>query len=329
MMELKHLRILVATIEGGSIQAASRQLNIAQPALSRRIRDLEAMLGCDLLVRGVRGVTPTKAGRALYGDALAILESVALAERRAQRLGLEQSREIRFGLVQTARKYAFVQEALSAFGTEHPEAGIALTRSLSRELAAAMRESQLDATLLYERHMASERFAERLIHKERYVLALHPSHHLATRGPASISDLAGEPLICVLRQDTANQDNPLLLQLRLHGLQPVVGQWAGSSEEMIDLVTVSCGMCITPASSMMTIPPGHLTYRPLPDFNLELDLSLGWTLISQTAAMPAFIRQLNVAIDRHQNMIRQKSADWVSLDGFQLFRIDQTVHKSA
>ena len=73
-MDIKHLRIFVAAVEEGSIQAASRLLNIAQPALSRRIRDLEDELGCTLLVRGGKGVTPTQAGLALYRDALGIIE---------------------------------------------------------------------------------------------------------------------------------------------------------------------------------------------------------------------------------------------------------------
>ena len=149
-MEIKHLRVLVAAIEEGSIQAASRQLNIAQPALSRRIIDLEAMLGCELLVRGGRGVTPTQAGLALYRDALGIIEAVAEAGQRAQRLGLEQAREIRLGLVQTARKDGFVREALAAFNAAHPEAGVAFTRAGSRDLASAIRDghSALSISLL-------------------------------------------------------------------------------------------------------------------------------------------------------------------------------------
>ena len=61
-MELKHLRYFVAAVEEGSLLAAAERLAIAQPALSRRIQDLEAELGCALLTRSVRGVTPTGVG---------------------------------------------------------------------------------------------------------------------------------------------------------------------------------------------------------------------------------------------------------------------------
>lgn len=320
-MEIKHLRILVAAVEEGSIQAASRLLNIAQPALSRRLKDLEDMLGCTLLVRGGRGVTPTQAGLALYRDALAIIEQVVEAGQRAQRLGLEQERKIRLGLVQTARRYGFVREALSAFNTEHPKAGIAFTRGLSRDLASAIREGQLDATLLYELHIGSARLAERLVHKERYVLAAHPQHRLAVPGAASLPELTGEPLVCVLRQDNANNHNPLLHQLRQHGLEPVVGQWASSPEEMLDLVTVSGGVCITPASSILLIPPGDLVFRALPDFASELELAAGWSAPPSSPLLDAFLTCLHGAIDRHQAHIRAQRESWMVLDGVSLYTV--------
>ena len=319
-MEIKHLRVLVAAIEAGSVQAASRQLNIAQPALSRRLMELEAMLGCKLLARGARGVTPTPAGLALYRDALSILDSVVEAGQKAQRLGLEQARAIRLGLVLTARKYGFVREALATFNASHPEAGVAFTRGNSRDLAAALRQGQLDATLLYERHPSAARIAERLVHKERYVLAAHPSHRLAISGAALLGDLAAEPLVCMLRQDTADNHNPMLAQLRQHGLEPLVDQWASTPEEIFELVMVSGGLCITPASSIFSIPPGQLIFRALPDFATELELRVCWNAAPAPSALSRFIDELHYAIDRHQEEISSPAAGWAVLDGVPLFR---------
>lgn len=297
---MKHLRTLVAAIEQGSIQAAARRLRIAQPALSRRLKDLEAELGCDLLVRGVRGVVPTEAGLTLYRDGLSILDAVHQAERQTQRLGVEQTQEIRLGLVQTARKYAFIQEAIGAFNAEQPEAGVALTRASSNELAASVREGRLDATLLYEQHIGSKHCAERLIHKERYVLAAHPTHRLATAGAASLGDISGEPLVCMARQDTTNNHNPLLQQLRLQGLEPAVGRWASTADEMLDLVMVSGGLCITPASIIWSSPPGHLVFRSLPEFGMELDLTIAWRQEPDTASLESFLSQFHLQSDRPQ-----------------------------
>ena len=96
-MELKHLRYFRTAVDEGSLQAAAARLNVAQPALSRRVRDLEALLGCDLLVRGARGVVPTRAGLALYRDTVRLFGDLDEAVQRARRLGLEQGRGVRMG----------------------------------------------------------------------------------------------------------------------------------------------------------------------------------------------------------------------------------------
>ena len=64
-MELRHLRYFVAVAEEGSVTlAAARRLHTAQPSLSRQLRDLEREVGVQLLLRTVRGIELTPAGRA-------------------------------------------------------------------------------------------------------------------------------------------------------------------------------------------------------------------------------------------------------------------------
>ncbi len=69
-MELRHLRYFVAVAEFGSFtQAAERRLHVAQPSLSRQIRDLEMELGVALIRREPRGLALTEAGRVLLDHA--------------------------------------------------------------------------------------------------------------------------------------------------------------------------------------------------------------------------------------------------------------------
>ncbi|MBU6266609.1 MAG: LysR family transcriptional regulator [Sphingomonadales bacterium] len=315
-MDLKDMRVLVAAIEQGSIQAAARLLNTAQPALSRRLHELEAELGCALLVRGGRGVVPTPAGLSLYRDALQVLDAASDAGQRARRVGLEQGREVRLGLVQNARRYPFLADGLAAFTERAPNAGVALTRGFSRDLAGALRDGQLDATLLYERHTVGGRLRDRLVHRERYVLAAHPAHPLARPGALPVAELAGVPLVFVLRPDNANQHNPLVADCRLHGFDPVIARWAASPEEMLDFVYAGGGACITPGSTIRMIPPGQLCFRALPDFRTELELRLAWTEPAAGSIAARFVACLEAAIDRHQ----QALGGGAILDGVTLYR---------
>jgi len=321
-MDLKHLRYFVAAVEEGSMQAASEKLAVTQPALSRRIQDLEADLGCDLLIRSARGVSPTRAGQAFYRDALQVLDKMSDAVQIARRIGLAQGRESRLGVVQTARKYGFIHDALAAYAQAHPDAGVALTRGPSLMLAAELREGRLDATLLFERHFGPPRFEDRLVHRERYVLAVHPAHRLASPGPVELNQLAGTPFVWLLRRGGVDGPDHLLQHCRLHGLDPMIGQLANSSEELIDLVTVSGGICLTPASTVLSTPQGQLVFRSVPALGLELDLTLAWARRDQ-AAVPAhaFLAHLHGAVDRHQAEIDNGRAAWTWLDGVQQVRV--------
>jgi len=315
-MEFKHLRYFIAAVEEGSLQAAALRLHVAQPALSRRVRDLETELGCQLLERSARGVIPTRAGLSLYREAIRMLDELNEATQHARRLGLEQDREIRIGLAPTTpRKYSFVQQALSRFSAEFPDAGIAYSGAGSTELVSGLRAGSLDMALLYEQHPASSRLEERLVHRERYVLAAYPAHGLATQGPAEAADLAGEKLVWLSRRNIADSHNPLLQQLRRHGVEPVIGQLVDSPEEQIDLVTAGAGICLTPCSTILTVREGQLVFRSLPGFGMELDLTLGWSSEAASPASGALLEGFHRAIDAHQAEIASGKLGWAMLDG--------------
>jgi DNA-binding transcriptional LysR family regulator len=314
-MELRHLRYFVAAVEEGSMQGAARRMNVAQPALSRQIRDLEASLACELFVRGARGVTPTRAGQAFYREVLTLLGGLDEAGRRARRMGLDQAGAVRLGLVRTSSKYAFARKAVAAFKTERPDAEIAFTRGASPDLAAALQEGRLDLALVYERRLGSRGFGERLAHKERYVLAAHPSHRLAAPGPVSLAELSGEPLVWLSRRNNADNHDALLQQFRLHGAEPVIAHVADSHEAQIELVLVSGGACLTPASSLLSVPSGALVFRPLPDFEIELHLRLTWRLDLGESPAAALLQRFEAAIRRHQDDIAAGRAAWTRLHG--------------
>jgi LysR family transcriptional regulator, hca operon transcriptional activator len=85
-MDLRHLRYFVAVAEEGSLTvAAEKRLHTAQPSLSRQMRDLEAELGCELMIRGAKGVDLTAAGRVFLDHARVVLIQVEAAIEATQR----------------------------------------------------------------------------------------------------------------------------------------------------------------------------------------------------------------------------------------------------
>ena len=83
-MELRHLRYLIAVAEERSFVAAAAKMQVAQPALSRQIRDLENEIGVDLFLRDTTGTKLTTAGEACLRGARDMLDSVRSALERAR-----------------------------------------------------------------------------------------------------------------------------------------------------------------------------------------------------------------------------------------------------
>jgi DNA-binding transcriptional LysR family regulator len=87
--ELAELRAFCAAVDLGSLGKAARLLQVSQPALSKRLRALEALSGSELLKRSTRGVEPTAAGRQLYEATRRLLSEAKAVEALMDGFGAE------------------------------------------------------------------------------------------------------------------------------------------------------------------------------------------------------------------------------------------------
>ncbi|MFM9941246.1 MAG: LysR family transcriptional regulator [Hyphomicrobiaceae bacterium] len=95
-MKLRDLRILIAVAKAGSMAQAATQLSMAQPAVSKAVQDLEAILGARLFDRTPRGVEPTVLGSALLRRVVAALDELSQGATELQTLANPERGELRF-----------------------------------------------------------------------------------------------------------------------------------------------------------------------------------------------------------------------------------------
>ena len=84
-MDLRHMRYFLALAQEQSVSRAAERLHMAQPPLSRQMRQMEEDLGVELFVRTSRGIELTEAAHSLLRDVPNILELARLARERALR----------------------------------------------------------------------------------------------------------------------------------------------------------------------------------------------------------------------------------------------------
>ncbi|TDD20807.1 LysR family transcriptional regulator [Nonomuraea diastatica] len=149
-MTVEEIEAFAAIAELGGFTEASRKLNRSQPAISRRIRELERSLGAALFERTGRRVALTDAGRALLPYAEAALAAMRDGERAvrdaAERPGGAQT--LSLAIVGTLAD-SHIVDALRTFESRFPEASVELRTATSLEVSALVRGGQASLGLRY------------------------------------------------------------------------------------------------------------------------------------------------------------------------------------
>src|SRR6202040_440024 len=147
-MELRHLRYFVAVAEEGSVTlAAARRLHTAQPSLSRQLRDLEREVGAQLLVRTVRGIELTAAGRAFLDHARLALSQVEAAGEAARRAAHLAKASFVLGFL-TGTEIDWFPEAVRLLRDQLPSIEVILVSQTSPELASGLLRGKVDVVFL-------------------------------------------------------------------------------------------------------------------------------------------------------------------------------------
>ncbi|MEX2206910.1 MAG: LysR family transcriptional regulator [Myxococcota bacterium] len=149
-MTVDELESFVCIASGAGVTGASRRLHRSQPAISRRIRQLEQGLGAKLFERFGRGVRLTDAGRALLPHAEAALAALRDGERAVRELGTSASEPLvlKLALVGTLAD-SHIVDALRRFRARFPGASVSLSTANSLEVSDLVRRGEAHLGLRY------------------------------------------------------------------------------------------------------------------------------------------------------------------------------------
>lgn len=156
-MNRRHLRYFVAIAGEGGFTAASRRLNVSQPALLYQMNELEEIVGARLFIRHSRGVSLTASGNAFLQAAQALLQQYDLIEEAATPFRDASADVVRMGFVPTAAR-VIAPDFVTQFASERPGLKISLRQALSARLVSLVLRGELDCAFCFNVSDAKGRF---------------------------------------------------------------------------------------------------------------------------------------------------------------------------
>lgn len=261
-VELRHLRYFAAVGELLNFTKAARQLRVAQPALSRQIRDLEDELGVQLLDRGSRTVKLTDAGAAFLGEARTLLEQAQQAINAARAVARGERGEIHVGYAPSLT-VELLPAALHSFHNVAPGVHVKLHDLSSQEMLRGVSEGKLHLSLVARPEPAALRGLKyEPLQKYLICVGLPASHRLARARAIKLEQIANEPFLAYSRAEYPEYHAMLKDLFSGTGASPRVVEEHDSAPSLIAAAAIGRGLVIGPACLGM-LAGARLRFRPL------------------------------------------------------------------
>ena len=246
-MELRHIRYFLTVAEEGSFTKASEKLCIAQPPLSRQIRDLEEELGSDLFIRKSKGLILTEAGERFLQYASRIRQ---LADQ-----SLEDIREMNEGLtgtlyLATVEGYAPALFAgwIASFKEKYPLVGYELWNGNSDDVVKRIQTGLSDIAVITAPY-DEEGLDGKIIYREPWVAMIPAGHPLAKetkKNYIKLEKLAPYELIIPSRQSRKQE---IENWFKPFGLEPKFFCRIAHVVNAYELTASGAGIAIYPAAA--------------------------------------------------------------------------------
>ena len=301
-MELRHLRYFVAVAETGSFTvAAAQRLHTTQPSLSRQISDLEAEVGAQLLVRSVRGVELTAAGRVFLDHARVVLSQIEIAIESARRLAEPAKPYFVLGFL-TGHESTWLPEALRILRDELPNIHVVVSSQVSPHLAVALAKGSIDAAFL-RREEGTSALDFKLLMRERLEVFMPAHHRLAKMKTIDPHELVKETFLSVSAKALSEASHPPALRIIIDAYLRKLRLDIKPSHEVdnlagiMSLITSTSGIALLPMYARNLIF-GPVISRPLQGEAPAIDLYLGYKRGNTSPVLQVLLSRLPELISR-------------------------------
>lgn len=288
-MEVKQAETFLAVAEELHFGRAAERLRMAQPPLSRMIKQLERQLGAELFVRSTRSVELTSTGKALIEPARNLITASHEAAKTVENTIAGKTGHIRMGFA-GASTYRLIGDIFRQLRKQKPGITLDVQSSMfSPDGLQNVIDKELDLTIGRWDFLPGE-VDSHVLASEEVIVALPPTHRLADAEAVAIRDLATDPWVSLPIGSSSALQNRLTNLAATAGFIPRITQTAPDSWAQMVLVGVESGCAITVSSVRENLPdPGVRFKKVIDTSNPPLDVRLIWRKDNRTPAVDAAI----------------------------------------
>jgi DNA-binding transcriptional LysR family regulator len=307
-VELRHLRYFIAVAEQLNFSRAAKQLHIAQPPLSRQIRQLEERIGVQLLVRTKRQVELTNAGRVFLEEARKLILQAEHAAEVARRAQKGESGTIKLGIASGLG--GVVARVVAEHCQRFPEIDIECRDIFSTIQNEALRKREIDVGFLRP-PIDQINLNFEMLFEERFAVVLPKTHPMAKRRALRLKDIADEPLIIFNRNISSGLYERILDLYRKRGFTPHLTVTHAEAHEEAGTIMIASGKGIyigVGAIVTRSVSGVEVATVRLNEPDAKIEVYVGWRKDEKSAAVAAFLDSVRRVFELSRNQLSLASA---------------------
>jgi LysR family transcriptional regulator for metE and metH len=293
-LEMRHLKLVAAIAETGSVTLASNRLHLTQSALSHQLRDAEEQLGVALFERRNRRMALTPAGERLLQSARAVIDELARAEKDIRECnGNGTTKGVLRVSTECYTVYHWLPPRLKLFQHKFPAVDFQLVIEATDNPFEALLEGKLDLAIVCD-PIRNRKIRYTPLFEDEVVIIVSPEHRLAGRKFAAPAEFANENLIIYPPKEDSTVLNRFLLPA---GISPRKIQEVMLTDVIIEMVRGGLGVA---ALAKWAVSP-HLDSGALVGLSLtEQGFRRTWSAAQlRDARIPAYVDEFIRVLTEH------------------------------
>jgi len=296
-LEVRHLQLVAAVADVGSLTRAGDQLHLTQSALSHQLRGIESRLGAALFLRVGKRLVLTPAGELLLASAKDILERLRQTEHDIRAMGRDRAGVLRI-TTECYTCYHWLPPLLLRFRRRFPRVEVRIDVEATRRPVEMLLAGKIDLAII-SAPVNDRRLVSRLVFSDELVVIASRQHRFAQQTHVKIAEMRDETLFIYPPREESRVLQEVLLPA---GAAPARIEEVQLTEAITELVKAGLGVAVLARWAVQPlVDAGTLVARPLTARGLRRD----WrAVMPKDLARNDYVREFIDLLEKHAPTVK-------------------------